>query len=497
MVVVFYAENIPNLNKTSLRVKLSDFSKGINTTVTENILPLNYAVNAYNFDFNSGALTEGLGLKELQIKNSSTTKTMITPENVTKIKKFWHFRRYDNAMQQFSPLLMIYCDDGKVYTGRLLTLDTNFYDVGISFDTEPIGINYRLNEDDSFLCCAPNKIITYNGNVSPVTYTENVPNITSVALHAGRLFATTGGDQSQLWFSDDLDPTNWNVSEFEGGYIELTDERGTLKKVIESNNYLYVIREYGISRVSGWGLQDEFTVRNLYLTTGKLYYNTAVLCGGGIIMLCRDGLYYFTGSSMQKLDLGLDKYFENVDNDYAIGAFLDGKYYLACKLNFDDGVSVGCENSTYQNNALIEYDLDNGNVNILRGVDICSLTPFQTEWFSKLVVCRNDDKQDKLAELTHDGQIFGVSTQKSWTSAYTDMGYPSYKKAIKNLFFTTKYDVQVIFNADGKDYTFEAKGADTPTKLPINIFAKRFNITFTTNNQNCEISNPELEVVLC
>ena len=181
---------------------------------------------------------------------------------------------------------MIYCDDGKVYTGRLLTLDTNFYDVGISFDTEPIGINYRLNEDDSFLCCAPNKIITYNGNVSPVTYTENVPNITSVALHAGRLFATTGGDQSQLWFSDDLDPTNWNVSEFEGGYIELTDERGTLKKVIESNNYLYVIREYGISRVSGWGLQDEFTVRNLYLTTGKLYYNTAVLCGGGIIMLC-------------------------------------------------------------------------------------------------------------------------------------------------------------------------------------------------------------------
>ena len=80
---MFYTENLPNLNKTSLRVKLSDFSKGINTTVTENILPLNYAVNTYNFDFNSGALTEGLGLKELEIKNESTTKVMNTPENVT------------------------------------------------------------------------------------------------------------------------------------------------------------------------------------------------------------------------------------------------------------------------------------------------------------------------------------------------------------------------------------------------------------------------------
>ena len=494
---MFYTENLPNLNKTSLRVKLSDFSKGINTTVTENILPLNYAVNTYNFDFNSGALTEGLGLKELEIKNESTTKVMNTPENVTEIKNFWHFRRYDTSMKKFSPFMMIYCDDGKVYSGRLATLDTNFYDVGIAFDTEPIGINYRLNDKDTFLCCAPNKIITYNGNTNPATYTENVPDITSVALHAGRLFATTGGDQSQLWFSDDLDPTNWNVSEFEGGYIELTDDRGTLKKVIESNNYLYVIREYGITRVSGWGLQDEFTVKNLYLTTGKLYYKSAVLCGGAILMLCRDGIYYFTGSSMQKLDLGLDKYFENVDNDYAIGAFLDGKYYLACRLNFNDSALIGCENSAYQNNTLIEYDLDNGNVNILRGVDICSITPFQTEWFSKLVICRNDENKNKLYELTHDGLVCNTPTNKTWTSAYTDMGYPSYKKAIKNLFLTTKYDIEILFNADGKDYTFNVKGSDYPTKIPINLMAKRFSVTFLTNNQYSEISNPELEVALC
>ena len=143
-----------------------------------------------------------------------------------------------------------------------------------------------------------------------------------------------------------------NVSEFEGGYIELTGERGTLKKVIESNNYLYVIREYGISRVSAWGLQSDFVVKNMYLTTGKLYYNSAVLCGNTILMLCKDGLYYFDGVSMEKLNLGLDKYFENVDNSSAVGAFLDGKYYLACKLNYNDGRTIGCESLTYTNNTV-------------------------------------------------------------------------------------------------------------------------------------------------
>ncbi len=494
---MFYTENIPNLNKNSLRVKLSDFSNGINTNVAENILPLNYAVNAYNYDFNSGALTPGLGLKELVVDNGTTTKTMFMPEIGVSIRKFWHFRRYDNSLSQFSPILIVYGDNGKMYMGRLMTADYFFYDTGSTFTEEPIGINYRLGDTDSFLCCCPNEIVVFNGSTTADEYTENVPSITSVALHAGRLFATTGGDQSQLWFSDDLDPTNWNVSAFEGGYIELTDERGTLKKVIESNNYLYVIREYGITRVSGWGLQDEFTVKNLYLTTGKLYYNSAVLCGGVILMLCRDGIYSFTGASMQKLELGLDKYFKNVDNDNAIGAFLDGKYYLACKLDFGDNVAVGCESSTYTNNALIEYDLENGNINILRGVDICSMTPFQTEWFSKLVICRRDAETNKLSELTHDGLIYNTPTKKVWTSALTDMGYPAYKKAIRAIYINTTNDIEISIKTDEKEYKFSAKGSNAPVKVPINLITKRFSVTFTSTTADCEISTPEIEVALC
>lgn len=492
---MFYSEKIPNNTKSTIRVSLSDFSKGINTVVTENLLPLNYAVNSYNFDFNSRSLKEGLGISTFSVYNGTVRKNMFFPSG-KKVLKFWHFRRYDKTINEFSPLMMIYCDDKKMYVGRLVTQDANFYDLGITFDTIPECFNYRLDDKDCFVCCAPNKIVVYDGNTSPKTYTENVPSITSAALHAGRLFVTTGGDESQLWFSDDLDPTNWNVNSFDGGYIELTDDRGTLKKVIESNNYLYVIREYGISRVSGWGLQEDFTVKNLYLSTGKIYHNSAVLCGSVIMMLCRDGIYRFSGSSMQKLDLGIDKYFEGIDNKNAVGAFLDGKYYLACRLMFNDNVIFFDElKPNYVNNALIEYDIITGAVNIMRGIDISTMTAFQTEWGSELILCVNNS--DNIVLLSHDGKFILNKSPKVWTSPYTDMGYPSRRKVIKNIYLNTKDKIEIAINADGTKYTFPVEGDSNPVRVPINVSAKKFNISFSSDTAKCEISNPEIEVEIC
>lgn len=492
---MFYSEKIPNTTKSSLRISLSDFSKGLNTLATENLLPLNYAVNTFNFDFNHGGLKTGLGIRELTFYNGEYSKNMIVPSG-KKVLKFWHFKRFDKTINDFSPFLMIYCDDGVIYAGRLATQDTAFYDVGISFDTKPNALNYRIDGVDNFLCLAPNKMITYNGLDEPKVFTENIPSITSVALHAERLFATTGGDQSQLWFSDDLNPTNWNVDQFDGGYIELTDERGTLKKVVESNNYLYIIREFGISRVSGWGLQDDFTVKNLYLSTGKIYYNSAVLCGDVIMMMCRDGVYCFNGASMQRLNLGIDKYIKDVENNNACGAFLDGKYYLACRLNFDDSREIASETDySSVNNALIEYDLTTGAINIMRGIDICDMAPFQTEWFSKLVVCLRNE--GALYEITHLGRSLGIPTTKVWTSPYTDMGYALYKKNIKAIYLNTKSNITLIINADGKEYNFEVERADNPVRVPINLAAYKFNITFYCDSDECEISNPQIEVELC
>ena len=494
---MIYSQNLPDNTKSSLRVTLSDFSQGINTKLSENLLPLNYAVNTFNFNFNKRSLSTGLGIKEFEIPYGYGTKVLQTPTGVNQIIRCWVYTRFSHNTNSYVPLLVAYCDDGNIYYARLESSIATFTQINASFTDIPNGINYRIDEGDCFFLCGLNKISKFNGDSSVTTYTENVPSITSIALHAGRLFATVAGDENVLWFSDDLDPTNWNVSEFEGGYIELTGERGTLKKVIESNNYLYVIREYGISRVSAWGLQSDFVVKNMYLTTGKLYYNSAVLCGNTILMLCKDGLYYFDGVSMEKLNLGLDKYFENVDNSSAVGAFLDGKYYLACKLNYNDGRTIGCESSTYTNNTLLEFDISTGEIQILRGVDINYLHAVQAPLFSKLLILLNGSAGNKLYELTQDGKIEDNITIKIWTSPLTDMGYPAYKKVIKYLSLNTETDITVIFNVDGKDFEFKIKGSATPSRVPINLIGKKFSVTFKCEVASCEISNSQLEVALC
>jgi len=493
---VFYSQKLPQNTKSNIKIQLTDFSKGINTQVTQNLLPFYYAVNCYNFDYTKCGLSTGLGIKELTVPyNATQSKSFVANDSVHQLYRFWQYTRYDATMGDYVPLLMLYGDDGILYYARLKTNLTSFGSIGATFDDVPNGLNYRTDDGDCFFACGESKIVKYRGS-SPEIYSENVPRITSIALHAGRLFATVNGDQNVIWFSDDLDPTNWNVSNFEGGYIELTGERGTCKKVIEANNLLYVIREYGISRISGWGLQDDFAVKNMYLTTGKLYHETARLCGRIIIMLCSDGLYYFDGSSMNKIDWGIDAMFEGVDNSKAFGAFLDGKYYLACKMNYDDGVSVGCESDLYDNNTLIELDLNTFKINILRGVDVVFMDGIRFDNYSKLGILLNCSQGNKIYELTHDGAVSGVATKKYWCSPMTDMGYPQYKKAIRALTINTATDISVIFDADGKKHTFTVKGSVEPVKIPIDILCSRFSVAFVCETEDCEISDPVIQVSL-
>ena len=493
---MFYSQNLPNNTKSLLKVKFSDFSKGINTKLSESVLPVNYAVNSYNYNFNTGSLISGLGVKELELTYSGVTKRFVTPQGVSRIIRCWPYIRYDTLLNSYVPIVMVYCDDGNFYYGRVLGIDTSLTSLNVSFSDMPNCLTLRVNNKDCFFAFGQGKIMMFDGTNVPTVYTENVPNITSLAYYAGRLFATVSGDENKLIFSDDLNPTNWNISSFEGGFIELTGERGRLKKVIEANNFLYIIREYGISRLSGFGLQSDFSIKNLYLSTGKLYYNSAILCGNVILVLCKDGIYYFNGSDMRKLDLGIDKYFDGVDNDDAVGAFLDGKYYLACRLNFNDGRTLGCEVQPYTNNALIDLDLNTFDINILRGVDISYMNPLQVAGVDKLMLCSKGDNQDLIGEICYNGYIFSDSTTKIWQSPQTDLGYTNYKKVLKGITLNTKSDIKVIFKIDDKTFNFDVKGDIKPVRVPLYLVGNKFSITFESDSNDCRISNPILEIEL-
>lgn len=502
---MFYRDILPTFNQTMLKIKLSNFSAGMNTKVEQNILPLNVAVSSYNFDFNSGALVEGMGFGDLILDNHTETptidfyngtKTMQVPSAIEEIENVWVFRHSQNG--NYMPVILI-CADNQVYYSLVYTNLNTFSSLsGLSFNYAPDAINIYDDEHKMVFYSKSNQdSLTELDEFYTVTEYNSAPRFFALEQHGDRLFAVVGNEQDELWFSDETNPCNWVAENFDGGFIKLTDIRGQIKALISHTNYLYLIREYGISRLSGFGEPENFVIKNLTYSQSQIFGKTAALCGDDIYMLCQDGIYKFDGLNMYRINLGFESMMEHESNKHAVGAFVAGKYYVACRLNFDDGASVGSEeDENWVNNCLIEYDVSTGQYSILRGVDIRNLTALNVDRMHKLIVCFNGELKNKLAQLNHDGKIFGTPTKKVWKSPKTDIGYPDKIKVIKNFYINTSEDIVVNFYVDGKKHSFNIKGKQTPSRIMTALKGTMFQVEIESNSANCNISNPQIQIVL-
>ena len=55
----------------TLEICIKDFQNGLDTDTAENITNFDTSVNCFNFDYNSGALTESLGFEDLTIPSTT------------------------------------------------------------------------------------------------------------------------------------------------------------------------------------------------------------------------------------------------------------------------------------------------------------------------------------------------------------------------------------------------------------------------------------------
>ena len=61
----------------------------------------------------------------------------------------------------------------------------------------------------------------------------------------------------------------------------------------------------------------------------------------------------------------------------------DGKLYIACSLNFNDNLTIGCEREVdHKNNCLIIYDIQTKSYTITRGIDISCMLGIKDEIIS-------------------------------------------------------------------------------------------------------------------
>lgn len=355
-----------------MRVKINNFSGGIR--LDKDLVKLNQAKVLQNFSVADGALSseDGLAVFGTAEYLASSVKTLLESKNLLGGRVF-HFKKFDFDSNSRADKILVFDSEFNGYylgeeEGELALLP-----LGVKFSSAPIAINYRLKDEDVIILVSKTDPMVVWDGVNAVEVVLDAPKIESMDLHYERLFAVTGGsDGTELKFSDDLDPTNWSESLADAGFISMADNRGKLLKVVSFNDYLYVFREQGITRVyANTALTSSFYVNHLYVSGGRILGETVALVGGQVMFLATDGFYIFDGSDVRKC---LDNIFPGVVlTGKECATYFNGCYYLACKFDFKDGVTET------GNNAIIKVRMSDMSVEILRCGKIEWLEVMHTE----------------------------------------------------------------------------------------------------------------------
>lgn len=488
----------------TLQICITDFQNGLDTKTAENITEFNRAVEAYNFDYKSGALTESLGFEDLTLpftsQDGSAEGSILWQEGIENsvIKKIAHYKQFfTNTNSRIDKIILI-SGNNNVFFGRIVTEVPSFVQLDkIQYTKIPKMFNYTDGTYDAIIFTnEADGLNSWNGQVATKHY-EYAPVVADMCIYKGRTFAVIGGERLTIrtepmnLFLWTVEPSTINTN------ITLDSERGYINRLLAFNGYMYAIRDFGITRITWYESDNSYAVSEVLCAGSKMYADTACICGNKGIVLCKDGLYQFNNIVAEKLDLKLDRMLNGVANSNAVGAFRNGVYYLACRLNFCDDKKIGVEvDENYKNNALISLDVATNKYSILRGIDICDLCTIQHESADKLLACFNTYYTTKIGQLTTDGKTFGEISPRLWKTPLSDIGYSDKIKYVKEISLLSKYDIKLNIFSDSQSKSFNIKGSNLITRIPVKLKGKQIGLSIESTTEKAYVSNLKITLDL-
>ena len=436
-------------------VRINAFSGGVNYRSDESVGSAARAKECYNFDFSDGTLKPGFGLE--------TSNLFSVP-----VRSAWEFSRYDHDLGEKKTSILFVSTSGELYER---TSEGATSRKGTMTFTSPVQfIGYRLyGEDVAIISSEKDGMFVYSGSGDPYAV-PSAPAITSMTIHAERLFVTVGGERNAVWFSDDLDPTNWDASLTGAGFIEMQDERGAINRVIGFLGYVYAFRERGISRIAAYGAQTDFSVGNLYVSGGRIFPGTVVPCGDVVLFLGEEGLCGFDGVSTSRLLPALDGL---LGGEKAVAAYKSGKYYLA--------FSYAGESD--ENDSLLVFDPTDGTYSISKGFSLSGFCVTDTEVLGITA-------GGSVGEVSKCGSALGVALPKRWRIPRNDWGNGG-KKTVREISLYTRYPCRVVVRGDGgRSVGVNFSGKDDVQRKRVSFTARRIGMDIESVAAQAEISRP-------
>ncbi len=485
-------------SESTITLSIPSFEYGINSLKDENLTNMQYAINIENFAYSDGSLKNGLGFDDFLSKLCDGEELETLEKSMSaigSIERIFHFYKYDEENMTRQDKLLFINEDYNLFYINLYDQEMTLNSLrNVTFTSLPVAVRYRLNgEDVIILSSETDNMVVWDGINEPYEVLD-APKISSMAIHYERLFATTNGEKNSVWFSDDLDPTNWSLSLDEAGFIQLIDERGPLARVVSFLDYIYIFREYGISRLTAYADQSSFSVSNLFVSSGKIYADSVCVCGDKILFLARDGLYKFDGVDTTRILTNITNNLCEIDNQNASACYYNGNYYLSCKFKFANDQD-NCENSFYSN-ALLEIDAFSLKLkNLTHGVNIKAITTVASDKINGVIVLANNSQKNAFLPtfLLKSASFLQNNLKKVWLSPTSALNNTNHQKTLKKIYIETKGDLSLFIIYDGKEKKIDFTGGNRPKCKRVNIPLYNFAFRIESEDSTCKIQNLKFE----
>lgn len=484
----FREDTYPTVTRYSYPVK--KFA-GIDAYSKEEGLSLNWAKKGYNISIKNGILSKAMGISEAT-RDGDDDYFPNFQYNYYNISRLHFYKRYDYAKGIDDSRLFLCVENEGVFHARK---GDNGYAI-----VAPLPVNSRLvcfcnyyyNGKDCVLAAGEREydIVLYDGKDSiPISFQ---PIMSQICVHKERVFAVQK-DSNLLHFSAQCDPTEWSVQSHKGGRVDLTDGNGMLRKVISFKDALYIFKDYGIYKLNVFGEQSEFSLVKIFDTNNLIHSETVVVCDDKILFLTDDGFYSLDGYNIVKILRGIFPLLS--DKQYTSGCYFNQKYYLACRMDFDDK-KVGDEAnvSEYKNNAVFGYDTISGDVEIFRGCDVKELVPVSINGENMLYLCFNEGPRGyQVAKIDDSGRLFGEPLLSCWQSVVTDFEMLDKDKVLRRIYIKSRDNISLTAHI-GNEYKFPITGKIGDNSLiNVNKRAQQMGLVIESCDDNLSVRGMLLE----
>ena len=161
-------------------------------------------------------------------------------------------------------------------------------------------VNHVDADGDDTVCalCEDAMYVYSNITVSAVKY-EPAPSCTGLAAHHERLFGASG---RRIRYTDKGSFRTWTpYTETGAGYCDMLPAGGRTVDVVALRDKVFFLREYGITRLTGYADVYNFRLADLPFPMGKIVSRAAVI-GEEAFFFTAKGLCAFDGSAVRRAE---------------------------------------------------------------------------------------------------------------------------------------------------------------------------------------------------